>query len=307
MRSIALVILMSLPILAGADAIKIITNNWSSQVVLSHVVGELLEKQGYEVEYLNSSIAEQWGALSHGLAHVQIEVWEGTMAIEFDRLVAANRILDLGLHDAKTREEWWYPEYVETQCPGLPDWKALKECAAYFATDDSGKGMYLSGPWEKPDEARIRALQINFKVKMLTSGDELNEALNIAVQKQAPIVLFNWTPNWVESRIKGKFVEFPDYDPLCETDPNWGVNKQFLYDCGNPKNGWLKKAAWKGMEKKWPCATEFLRKFSLNNQQIASAAALVDIDAYTHEQAAEKWITQYKQVWQGWIDESCNS
>ena len=304
-RLIGFILLIGVAVGSWSEPIKIITNNWSSQIVLSHVMGELFKKQGYNVEYLESSIADQWGALSYGVAHVQVEVWEGTMATEFDRLVKAGRILDMGLHNAKTREEWWYPEYVEAHCPGLPDWKALKKCAAYFSQNNSNKGLYLSGPWEKPDEARIRALQIDFEVKMLASGDQLNEALKAAVKDKQPIVLFNWTPNWVESRIKGKFVEFPDYAPECETDPSWGVNKDFLCDCGNPKGGWLKKAAWSGMTTQWPCASKLLKSFTLNSQQIASAAALVDIDELSHAAAAQAWLAQYQTLWQGWIDESC--
>ncbi|MFT5593380.1 MAG: glycine betaine/proline transport system substrate-binding protein [Oceanicoccus sp.] len=304
-RLIGFILLIGVAVGSWSEPIKIITNNWSSQIVLSHVMGELFKKQGYNVEYLESSIADQWGALSYGVAHVQVEVWEGTMATEFDRLVKAGRILDMGLHNAKTREEWWYPEYVEAHCPGLPDWKALKKCAAYFSQNNSNKGLYLSGPWEKPDEARIRALQIDFEVKMLASGDQLNEALKAAVKDKQPIVLFNWTPNWVESRIKGKFVEFPDYAPECETDPSWGVNKDFLYDCGNPKGGWLKKAAWSGMTTQWPCASKLLKSFTLNSQQIASAAALVDFDELSHAAAAQAWLAQYQTLWQGWIDESC--
>lgn len=305
-RIIGFIILISGATVSWSEPIRILTNNWSSQIVLSHVIGILFKKQGYEVEYLESPIAEQWGALSHGIAHIQVEVWEGTMAIEFDRLVEAGRIKDAGLHKAKTREEWWYPEYVEVHCPGLPDWRALKKCASYFSQDSSNKGLYLSGPWEKPDEARIRALQIDFEVKMLASGDELNDALKKAVKHKQPIVLFNWTPNWVESRIKGKFVEFPDYAPECETDPSWGVNKDFLYDCGNQKNGWLKKAVWSGFAEKWPCADQLIRSFSLDNSQIASAAALVDIDGLSYEVAAQKWLDKYQLLWQGWVDESCH-
>jgi glycine betaine/proline transport system substrate-binding protein len=305
-KILGFIVLIYVSMSSWSEPIKIITNNWSSQIVLSHVMGELFKNQGYDVAYLQSPIAEQWGALSHGVAHVQVEVWEGTMAIEFDRLVATGRIIDMGLHQAKTREDWWYPDYVEALCPGLPDWKALKKCATSFATDNPKKGLYLSGPWEKPDEARIRALQIDFEVKVLKSGKALNDALKEAVKTQQPIVLFNWTPNWVESRIKGKFVEFPDYAPECETDPSWGVNKDFLYDCGNPKGGWLKKAAWSGFAKQWPCAAKLLQRFSLNSQQISSAAALVDVDGLSYEVAAQKWLAQHQALWQGWVDESCH-
>ena len=291
-----------------APPIKILLNNWTSQLVLSHVTGRIFEKMGYEVEYQQSSVNEQWGALSHGAAHVQVEVWEGTMAKAFDRLVEANSIEDMGSHKATTREDWWYPDYVEKLCPGLPDWRALKGCAHVFNNEKnvSNNGVYIAGPWEKPDEAKIRALGLNFDVKPVKKGDDLWVALKAAVKNKQPIMLFNWSPNWVESRFQGKFVEFPDYHPDCETNPKWGVNKSFLFDCGNPKGGWLKKAAWPGLNKQWPCAYKTLKKISLSNEHIAFAAALVDVDNLSYPQAAKRWMKEYPQVWQPWLNTSCH-
>ncbi len=285
--------------------IKIITNNWTSQIVLSHVVGELFVQKGYQVQYVTSLVDQQWGALAHGAAHVQVEVWQGTMEQAFERLVNQGQIEDMGAHTASTREDWWYPKYVEASCPGLPDWRALKKCAAIFSADGKGPGIYWSGPWEKPDEARIRALGLNFKVQEVLSGDELWVVLKKASQSQRPVVLFNWTPNWVESRYEGKFIEFPIFQKQCETDPGWGVNPDFNYDCGNPKGGWLKKAAWNGLMKSWPCAYKILKKVNLNNGQIASAAALVDVDGLSYQDAAKKWMIENKSTWETWL-EACH-
>ena len=38
----------------SSDPIKIVTNNWTSQVVLSNVIGQVLESQGDKVEYKSS-------------------------------------------------------------------------------------------------------------------------------------------------------------------------------------------------------------------------------------------------------------
>ncbi|GAA3921567.1 ABC transporter substrate-binding protein [Litoribacillus peritrichatus] len=291
---------------ANDQPIRIITNNWTSQVVLSKVTGELFKSLGYQVEYISSATSDQWGALVYGAGHVQVEVWEGTMSDVFNRLVAEGSIVDAGTHDAKTREDWWYPAYVEDICPGLPDWRALKACSKLFSTSGEGRGIYFAGPWEKPDEARIRALDMGFNVKILANGDDLWVELKKANAIKKPIVLFNWTPNWVESRFEGAFVEFPVHARECETDPEWGENPNYLYDCGNPKGGWLKKAAWKGMEKTWNCAYRTLKNISFNNQQIASASALVDVDKLSYEQAVRTWLDQNKDVWVNWIPEGCN-
>lgn len=288
------------------ESIKIITNNWTSQIVLSYITGNIFQAQGATVEYIPSSVSNQWGALAHGAAHIQVEVWEGTMSDQFNRLVSAGTIIDAGSHNATTLEDWWYPKYVEALCPGLPDWRALKACAAIFQRPDSqGKGVYFAGPWEKPDEARIRALGLDLQVRVLSQGDDLWVELKKAYETQTPIILFNWTPNWVESRYEGDFVEFPQYEPACETDPSWGINPQFIHDCGNPIGGWLKKASAVSVTQDYPCAFSTLKNISLNNQQIAVIAALVDVDKLSFQAAADQWMQNNTALWQSWIPQEC--
>ena len=286
--------------------IRIITNNWTSQLVLSQVTGRIFQRMGYQVEYIPIPTADQWGALAHGFAHVQVEVWQGTMSEMFNRMIREGRIVNAGTHDAKTREEWWYPKYVEDVCPGLPDWKALNNCAKKFETPFSTPlGTYFSGPWEKPDPARVRALGLDFKVKILSKGDDLWIELEKAAKNKRPIVLFNWTPNWVESIYEGAFIEFPNYEPECETDPNWGINPNFAHDCGNPKGGWLRKAAWVKMESIWPCAYQTLKNINFTNLQIATASSLVDVKKQTIKEAANNWLVNNEQLWRKWIPNSC--
>lgn len=290
----------------NSDPIKIVLNNWTSQLLLSKITGHLFERMGYTVEYHVQDTYEQWGALNRGVVHVQVETWEGTNAKLFNRMIAAGGIIEAGAHDAVTREDWWYPSYMEKMCPGLPDWQALKACHLVFSTEQTYPfGRYLSGPWEKPDRARIRALDMKFKVVELTDGKALMEELFEAVKHKRPIVLFNWTPNWVEAEINGKFIEFPEYDVACETVASWGVNPEFLHDCGNPRSGWLKKAVWSGMPEKWPCAFRALEQINFNNQIISKLTFLVDVEKKSMDTVAKNWISSNKDVWLEWIPEEC--
>jgi glycine betaine/proline transport system substrate-binding protein len=59
--------------------IKIILNDWTSQVVLSHITAEIFKNMGYSIVLIKKSTGSQWGALQRGLGHVQMEVWQGTM------------------------------------------------------------------------------------------------------------------------------------------------------------------------------------------------------------------------------------
>jgi glycine betaine/proline transport system substrate-binding protein len=287
--------------------IIIILNDWTSQIVLSHITGVIFQKMGYSVTYTKKSSNAQWGAMQRGLAHVQMEVWQGTMDKMYKRMIANGGIVDAGDHSAKTREEWWFPDYVLEVCPGLPNWKALRECSHIFETKEtSPRGRYLGGPWEKPDSARIRALGLNFKLVTAKDSDGLWEELDKAVKNKKPIVLFNWTPNWVEANYKGQFVEFPNYHPDCETKPEWGENKDFLHDCGNPKNGWLKKVAWHQMPKEWPCAFTTLEKINFSNAMLAKLAYEVDVNKLSNKQAANLWLAENEKLWKSWILPSCS-
>jgi len=290
----------------SSKPIKIILSNWTSQVVLSKIIGKIYLKMGYKIEYQTVSIDKQWGLLHRGLADVQVEVWEGTMTVMFEKMIQKGGVVCAGDHDAKTREEWWYPAYLEKVCPGLPDWKALKRCYKLFITPKTApKGMYLGGPWEKPDMARIRALNMNFEIVRAKNGDELWRKLDKAIKEQTPIVIFNWSPNWVEAKYDGKFVEFPDYDPACEVNPKWGMNPDLPYDCGNPKDGWLKKAASSVMETQWPCAFNTFKSFNFSNQMIAELALWVDINKMSYDAAAEKWLEKNASTWKSWIPDKC--
>ena len=258
------------------------------------------------MKYVQSKTNGQWRKLKYGLAHIQVEVWEGTMADKFEQLLKSKSIVSGGTHNAKTREEWWYPAYVEEVCPGLPDWKALKKCASLFADAQTApKGKYVGGPWEKPDAARIRALKLGFKVVSVKTGDGLWVELEKAAKVKKPIVLFNWTPNWVEAKYEGKFIEFPDYDPRCESEAKWGFSKKYTWDCGNPKGGWLKKAAWKNVETKWPCAFKILKNMNFSNAQISQASALVDAKKMTYAKAADEWMKSNAKVVKSWVPDNC--
>ena len=289
------------------DPIKIVLNNWTSQVVLANVASELFRKLGYNTELVPSDNQLQFSGMAGGDLHVQVEVWEGTHKTNFEKFVEMGTLVDAGTHEAITREEWWYPKYMEDRCPGLPDWKALDACAEEFSTVETApKGRYLGGPidWGKHHNERVQSLGMSFVVVNAGQASTLWAELDAAYRRDEPIVLFNWTPNWVEAKYDGRFVDFPDYAPECMNDPAWGMNPDMIYDCGAPKKGWLKKAAWGGMKDKFPTAFKLLNNVSFTNAQIAAAAAYVDVDNMTPEQAAKEWMSANEEVWKSWLDDA---
>jgi len=121
--------------------------------------------------------------------------------------------------------------------------------------------------------------------------------------------LLNWTPNGHVVNIKGKFVEFPSFDESCEKDPRWGVNKNMLHDCGNPKVTYIKKAVWPGFKKQWPCVYQLIKKINFTTEMISGASSFSKRASETTQKAEQNaikaWLVKFGQQSQDWLDFRC--
>jgi len=287
----------------SSDPIKLPIHNWSSQIAGVYAVGAILESTGNSVEYISADSTLVYTSMCEGDMDLVHEVWEGAFGVAFMEQVDAGCVIDAATHDAKTREEWWYPSYVEDVCPGLPDWEALNACAEMFATPESGgKGRFLGGPvdWLKGDQERVEGLEMDFIVENAGTAGALWAALEAASANQEPIVLFNWTPNFIEAMYDGKFIEFPTFADECRTDASWGLNPETTHDCGNPKDGYLKLGVWEGFPAKWPNAYAAVQNMNFTNLDIAQLAMYVDIDGMEPQDAAALWLADNCARWTGW-------
>ena len=267
--------------------------------------GRYSRRWAANVEYVTTDSQAVYEAVRNGDVTLEMEVWEGAFGAAFTAAMEKGGIVDAGDHEAVTREDWWYPDYVADLCPGLPDWEALNACSEKFSTPETGDaGRFLGGPvdWLKHDQERVDSLGMNFKVVNAGSASALWAELAAAKKRGEPIVLFNWTPNFIEAVYPGSFIEFPEFQDGCDTDPSLGPNPDATYDCANPPDGYLKKAAWDGMEEKWPGAYEVLTNISFTNPQIAEMAKLVDVDELEPEEAASEWLDTNEAIWQSWVE-----
>jgi glycine betaine/proline transport system substrate-binding protein len=287
----------------SSDPIIIPIHNWSSQIVMSNVVGQIFESMGDNVEYVTTDSQAVYESVRLGDVALELEVWEGAFGASYKAALEKGGLHEAGNHNAVTREDWWYPMWTKDACPGLPDWEALNACAALFATPETGdKGRFLGGPvdWLKHDQERVDALGMNFVVVNAGSAAALWAEIGAAEADKKPIVVFNWTPNFAEAVWPGEFVNFPTWEAGCNEDPAVGPKPDVTYDCGNPANGYLKIAAWDGMKDKWPDAYKVLTQISFTNAQIAEMAKLVDIDEMEPEDAASAWLEANPDVWKAW-------
>ena len=131
--------------------IVIPVHNWSSQVVGAYVIGGIFKEMGNRVKYVPADSQSVYESIRKGDVSISHEVWESAFGKSFERARSRGGLIDLGKHATFTLEDLGVPTWVieKRLCPGLPDWRALKNpnCVENFVTPDSGgKGVMLDGP-----------------------------------------------------------------------------------------------------------------------------------------------------------------
>lgn len=285
------------------DPIKLTLNDWTGQLLTTQLMGEVLKKAGYNVEYVQADYIAQFAGLETGDLHVAMEIWATTGQEAMNKSIATGNAENLGETGMLAIEEWWYPAYMKEKCPGLPDWNALNACAEAFATPETApKGRYLAGPvtWGGFDEERVEALGLDYEVVHPGTDAALFAELESAYQRQAPVLLWVYAPHWATAKYKGEWVEFPKYEPECYTDAAWGGNQSATHDCGKPR-GPIWKVGWAGLKDKWPGAYNAIKAFKIDNDEMSQMIVAVDLEGKKLDDVVADWITKNESRWKPWI------
>jgi len=285
------------------DPIKLTLHDWTGQLLTTTIMGKVLANAGYNVEYVQADYIAQFAGLKTGDLHVAMEIWETTGREAMDEATGSDKVVNMGETGMDAIEEWWYPAYMEEVCPGLPDWKALNDCAQEFSTPETAPmGRYLGGPvtWGGFDDERVEALGMDFEVVHAGTDAALFAELESAYQRKAPIVLWIYAPHWAPAKYDGSFVKFPAYSAECYSDASVGINPDMAYDCGKP-TGPIWKVAWSGVADKWPGAAHAIEAFTVNNTDMGAMVAAVDLDGKSVEDVSDAWLAANKDAWSTWI------
>lgn len=287
----------------SADPIKLTLHDWTGELISARIMGEVLKRAGYNVEYVQADYLAQFAGLKTGDLHVGMEIWATTGKDAMDEATATGKVENLGETGMQAVEEWWFPAYMKERCPGLPDWKALDGCAAAFATPETApKGRYLGGPvtWGGFDEERVEALGLDYEVVHAGTDAALFAELESAYQRRAPVLLWVYAPHWAPIKYQGEWVAFPPYEPACYQDPAWGADPGATHDCAKPR-GPIWKVAWAGLKEKWPGAHKAITAFKVDNDEMGRMIAKVDLEGGKVEAVVEDWLAANEARWKGWV------
>jgi glycine betaine/proline transport system substrate-binding protein len=289
------------------DPIKFPLWEWTGHHISQMIAGEILKRMGYNVEYIHTAEIPSVPAIQEGSLHASMEYWVGNNRVKFFKATQqGGGAEDLGYLGLAPRETWYYPPYVEKDCPGLPDYNALNQCKELFSTTETfPQGRFLDYPaeWVINNDKRLAALGVDFA--LVRSGGEgaMITEIESAYARQAPLLVQFWSPHWLLSKYDLKEVKLPPWEPACEEDPAWGVNPDATYDCDIPIQE-IKKLIWGGLREKWPAAHRLLRNVQITNDIQNALVLKVDVEGQKIEDVVKTWLDENTHIWRWWVKDA---
>ncbi len=263
----------------GADKpIKLAMNEWTGQHLSTKVAGAILERAGYNVEYVTAGYGPQFIAMSEGDLHASLEIWTSNAPGQFTEAAEAGNVNDIGALGLDAREGVLYPVHMKEICPGLPSWEALNACAAKFASVETlpnGRLLDYPADWGSPGKDRFDAMGMDFTAVPAGSEGALITELEASIAKKSPLLMTFWQPHWALAEYETEWVALPAGSDECYSDASWGVNPNATGDCDfSPTR--IFKTTWSGMADMFPLAHQLLVDYTFDATSQQNMMAAVD-------------------------------
>ncbi len=281
------------PLGATAEPIKLAVLEWTGQHVTTHLVGQLLQKMGYKVDYVTAGEFPQFSGLADGSLNASVEVWMNQVGDIYPKALAEKKIENLGPLKLETQEGWLYPKYMEQICPGLPDWTALTKpgCVQALATPDTlPKARLLDYPADWGSRSATIIGDNNLPYEAVPAGSEgaLVAELTSAVATKAPLLMMFWGPHYVLAEVDVGWVKMPP----CKNQSN--------EHCINPPE--VNKVVWSGFAEKWPAAYQMIKALEMHASDQQKMSLSIDKDGQDVDAVVKAWIDGHDAIWKPWIE-----
>ena len=289
---------------AVEEPIRLAVNEWTGQHVTTHVAGEMLKAAGYKVEYTTAGYMNMYQAMADGELHAALEIWSSNVSDDYAKQIEAGGVVEVGDLGLEAKEGIAYPAHVAELCPGLPAWEALQDCAQTFATAETlpmGRLVDYPADWGTPGADRMTGFALPFKAVPAGSEGALIAELRAATDKGSPLLITFWQPHWAMSAYDVQFVDLPVGNDECFSDPAWGTNPDATHDCDFAPSR-IFKAAWSGMEEKWPAAYAILEAYQLSVADQQPMMGAVDVDGQSVEEVVAAWMAANEATWKPVVD-----
>ena len=284
--------------------IALVVNDWTASALNVSIAEQLIERHlAYPVVPTRLDNTTQiYEGLADGSLDAVLEVWPSAITERDQRFFDRDDVVDLGPLGPIGKVGWFVPGYVVEGDPQLSGWEGFASAgvAAQFATPETTpKGRFLgtSADYRQNDEEIIDRLNLPFEVVFSDSEEATMAELAASHAAAEPILLYWWTPTAAVARYDLVNVELPARTEECAAAETSGVG---AVDCDYQEDVLFKVSSIE-LATKAPDVLDFLRSFTLSQQDQLDLLVAVEIDGVSVADAAATWIEANEGTWRPWL------
>ncbi|KAA9299106.1 glycine betaine ABC transporter substrate-binding protein [Aerococcus tenax] len=185
---------------AGGERVTLAYVNWDSEVASTHLIGEVLRNEGFQVEMVPLDNAIMWSSIASGESDAMVSAWLPiTHADQLekygDQIVHAGQSLD------SARIGFVVPTYMD-QVDSIED--LTTEAGQKITGIEPGAGTMQTS-------ARVLEEYPNLSDWTLESSSSgaMTASLGQAYNNQEEIVVTGWNPHWIFAKYDLKYLDDP--------------------------------------------------------------------------------------------------
>jgi glycine betaine/proline transport system substrate-binding protein len=258
---------------AGKGKVKLVYVEWSSEVVSTNVIRVVLEDLGYEVKITPVSAAAMWQSVGTGDADGLVAAWLDTTHAHYLAAVK-NKVEDLGPNLQGTRIGLVVPDYVKVN--SIEELNAnVDKFNGKIIGIDPGAGLMTK------TEQVIKDYGLKGFKLVEGSGATMTAELSNAMKEKRWIVVTGWTPHWMFSRWKLKYL----------------TDSKNVYGSG----GYISTIVRKDLKKDLPEVYRVLDQFSWTPADMQTIMVWNEEKGADPYLNAKRWVQQNTDKVKAWI------
>ncbi|MEM9716777.1 MAG: ABC transporter substrate-binding protein [Pseudomonadota bacterium] len=291
---------------AAADCgeVSITEMDWASSAVVTAVASFLME-QGYGCtvnKVPSSTVPALTSVAETGEPDIVTETWVNSTPV-YEELVSEGKLVELAevLSDGGV-EGWWIPAYLAEAHPELTTLEGIManpelvgarfhDCPSGWACDTINNNNYKASGMS---DAGVERFQHG-------SGETLATSIAAAYADQAPWFGYYWAPTSVLGKYPMVQVETAPYDTeahSCNGNAECADPKLSAYPTAK-----VATAVSSTFAEEHPDLVDLLSNVSFTNTQMGEVLAWQDENNASYEEAAVYFLSNYKDVWGGWLND----
>ncbi|UOQ48546.1 glycine betaine ABC transporter substrate-binding protein [Gracilibacillus caseinilyticus] len=250
--------------------VQLVYVNWDTEIASTHVVGEVLEDLGYEVELTSVENAAMWEAVANDEADGMVAAWLPlTHKSQFAEF--GDQVEDLGTNLEGAKTGLVVPSYMDVE--SIED---LSDQADMTITGiEAGSGVVGATETVLEEYGNLSDWELQ-----TSSSGAMTTALGDAIENEEEIVITGWSPHWM----------FSEYDLKYLEDPKGAY--------GEAEN--IKTMVRQGLKEDLPNVYKVLDQFNWTQEDINSVMVDVVVNGEDPDDAAEAWVEENQDKVDEW-------